>query len=215
MLADFGGVGLSLWAWVGGEVSCKSTKGILQYYKMAEKTASLYSRLARLTYIHFIYMLLFAVSIIIYDASQLIAPEAVLYRWKLATTMIIVITAVWYFARVKARPRLQRWLIATLVFADILFASFLVYADRGMASLAVTLYAVPIIVSAATGSSRAILGTASLCTAAYTLATVKYFVDYFNEGYKVQLYSTIGFYGAVFFLIAFLITINLHTKADA
>lgn len=161
--------------------------------------------------IHFFYVLAFAASIIVYDASHLIEPEAVLYRWKLAVAMAVITTVVWYIARTKnSGLSLLKWSVTLLVIADILFAALLVYADRGMASVAVALYAVPIATSAALLSRSAILATASLCTASYALASVKYFVDFFNEGYKVQLYSTIGFYGATFFIIALLITTVIH-----
>ena len=180
---------------------------------MAKQSDSLSFSVLRLARVHFLYIFAFAVSIIVYDSSKLISPNAVLNRWKLVTLMVLVVTSVWYFARAKKdNISIQKGLVALLVFADILFASFLVYADRGMASLAVALFAVPIITSASLWSRSAVLATATLCTAAYGYASVKYFVDFFNEGYKVQLYSTIGFYGAIFFVIALLVMAAMNRK---
>lgn len=169
----------------------------------------------RLAVIHFFYILAFAVSVIVYDASQLISPDAVLYRWKLAAAMTALTTAVWYAARTsKDKPNIHKLLVGVLVLADILFASLLIYNDRGMASLAVALYAVPITTATVLLSRSAVLATASLCTAAYALVSVKYFVDFFNEGYKVQLYSSIGFYGATFFVLALILITVVRKKTN-
>lgn len=182
---------------------------------MATNPAPLSDSILRLARIHVFYILAFAASVIIYDASHLITPDAVLYRWKLAALLTVVVTAVWYFAKTKKdNPTFLKWLIGMLVFADILIASFLVYADRGMASLAVALFILPIITSAALLSRSAVLATASISTAAYAFASIKYFVDYFNEGYKVQLYSTIGFYGTVFFIAAALLIAVIRRKGS-
>lgn len=180
---------------------------------MAKKSDQLYTQVVRLARIHFCLILAFAATIVVYHASNLVPPENILQRWQRAALMLVITTLVWYFARIKKDgPAFQKGLVFALVLMDIGFASFLVYAERGMASLAVALYAIPITVSALLLSRNAVLATASLCTAAYGLVTVKYFVDFFNEGYKVQLYSTIGFYGAVFFVLAFLLTTIIRKK---
>ncbi|HTE22773.1 MAG TPA: hypothetical protein VK674_07115 [Candidatus Limnocylindria bacterium] len=171
--------------------------------------------IVQLALIHFLLILLFAGTIVVHDASQLIAPAAVLQRWKLTAAMTVLVTAVWYFARIKQdSSAFQKWLIAALVFGDIIFTSLLVYSDRGMASPAVALYSLPIAVSAALRSRSALWATAVLSATGYSLAAIKYFVDYFNEGYKVQLYATIGLYGTALFLLVLLLTVALHTKAD-
>lgn len=178
-----------------------------------EKVPQLYERVLRITRVHFLYVLAFAFSIVVYDSSMLIAPEAVLQRWKYATALLIVITAVWFAARRKKENNsFQHLLIALLVCADIVFASLLVYADRGMASLAVALYAIPIVTAAVSLSRSAVMAAATFSIAGYGLATMKYFVDFFNEGYKVQLYSSIGFYGLCFLLIAMLLTIVIQDR---
>lgn len=182
---------------------------------MVKKINSLHISTLRLARVHFLYGLAFAASIIVYDASKLIAPEAVLNRWKYTIGLLVATTAVWYIAKIKKdNASLQKSLIAVLVCIDIIFASLLVYADRGMASLAVILYAVPIVTAAALLSRSALLATAALSAAAYAFVAVKYFVDFFNEGYKVQLYSTIVFYSAVFFVLALLLITVIRRKTD-
>ena len=183
---------------------------------MAKKISSLHINTLRLARVHFLYGLTFAASIIIYDASKLIAPEAVLHRWKYTIGLLLIATVVWYLARLKKDTvGFQKSLIGILICTDIIFASFLVYADRGMASLAVALYTVPLATAAALLSRSALLATAAFSAAAYAFVSVKYFVDFFNEGYKVQLYSTVGFYSAIFFIVALLLTIAVRRKTDA
>lgn len=177
------------------------------------QTKNIQPGILKVTYAHFLYALAFAASIIVYDASQLIPPDAVFDRWQYTAMLFVVTTAVWYFARTKGNnTRLLKWLVAALVLTDILFASLLVYSDRGMASLGVALYAIPIVSSAVLLSRSAVLAVAALSTAAYAYASVKYFVDFFNEGYKVQLYSSIGFYAASFFVIALLLIAVIRQK---
>lgn len=163
----------------------------------------------RLARIHFVYVLAFAAMIIVADSWALIAPESTLRRWTMAAVMLVTTTVIWYAARQKPRPW-QAWLPYALVILDIAVATFMVYEERGMASRGVALYAIPLVVAALTGGRSIVLATASLSTAAYGLAAIRYFVTYFNEGYKVELYATIGFYSAMFFILSAL----LVTKQD-
>lgn len=177
------------------------------------QTKNIQSGILKVTYAHFLYAFAFAASIVVFDASQLLPPEAVFDRWQYAAMLFVATTVVWYFTRTKGdNTKLAKWLIAGLVLTDILFASLLVYSDRGMASLGIALYAIPIVSSAVLLSRSAVLAVAALSTAAYIYAGVKYFVDFFNEGYKVQLYSTLGFYAATFFVVAILLIAVIQQK---
>lgn len=162
---------------------------------------------------HFGLVLAFSAYIIVADASNLMTPDAVLQRWKYCLALMVVTTLTWMIARTKRESKLaQNLLIGLLVTTDIVVASLLVYAERGMASVSVSLYALPIATAALTYSRSAILTSASLSTAAYAFASIKYFVDFFNEGYRVQLYSTIGFYSAIFFVLAVLLVAIVKGK---
>lgn len=173
---------------------------------MANKSIALHRSVIRLAHIHFVFIFALAASVIVYHASNLVAPESILERWQRIALMLVITTAVWYLARLKKdSAAFQKALVFALVLMDIGVASFLVYTERGMASLAVALYAIPIVTAGVLLSRSAVLATASLSVAAYAFATVKYFVDFFNEGFKVQLYTTIGFYGATFFILALLV----------
>jgi len=163
--------------------------------------------------VHLVLVLALAISIIVYDSSKLITPEAVLNRWKYCLILFITTIAVWSLARLRKPDSLyQKSLIGALVLMDIIIASLIVYADRGMSSVAVLLYAVPITTSALTYNRIVVVAAAAFSTSAYAYSTIKYFVDFFNEGYKVQLYSTIGLYGAVFFILAMLLVIIIQEK---
>src|SRR4030095_9227645 len=172
---------------------------------MANTSSSLQQRVLKLSRLHYIYVLGLAVLTIIYDSEQIISPDAVLQRWTMIGLTLLITTAVWYVVRITDKPSLHKSLVWALIMLDIIVASTLVYAERGMASRAVALYAVPIAVSAVLMSRSALLATASICTAFYSFSAVKYFVDYFNEGYKLELYSTIAFYSTMFFVLALVV----------
>lgn len=182
---------------------------------MAKKNHSHHIGTLRAARAHFVFVAAFAASIIVYDASNLMTPDAVLKRWKYCLVLLTISTVVWFLARSKRNSLgLQKVFLGALVITDIIIASMLVYADRGMASVAVALYALPIATAALTFSRSAILASASLSTAAYAFASIKYFVDFFNEGYRVQLYGTIGFYSATFFILALLLIAVVQEKTS-
>lgn len=167
----------------------------------------------RVCRVHFYLLGVYAVYIIASDATRLITPTVVYQRWLAAGLLLAVTAIIWYFSRaVKNNPNFYRVLLYTLILADIAFASFNVYTQRGMASRAVLLYVVPIVVSALLLSRVATLMTATLAAAAYVLVAVKYFVDFFNEGYKAELYIEVGFYAACFFALASLIGVIISFK---
>jgi hypothetical protein len=160
-------------------------------------------QLLRISRVHFIYAFAFVASILVFDAWDLIAPEDVLGRWKIAAFMIITTTLVWYAAKSQTQKTLLFDLcVYTLILMDLYVAGSLVYAERGMASRAVMLFVIPIITAAALQRASALFATASLAVATYTYMAVKYFVDNFNEGYKIELYATLGFYCLIFYVVA-------------
>ncbi len=154
--------------------------------------------------VHFFIAGIYALYIIVSDAWNLITPEATFHRWTMLSIFLVVTTLLWYFARSKIIARPAIW---GFVLLDIAMATFNIYTQRGMASRAVVLFAIPIIVSSLLASRPAIFATASLSLAAYTMATVRYFYAHFGEGYKVELYGEVSFYCAVFFVIAALVWI--------
>lgn len=169
----------------------------------------------RLARIHFLLTLAYSVILIASDAWGLITRELVWQRWAVAMVMLGVTTLVWYLAHGNMKSTTYyKVLIALLVVLDIALATFVVYTERGMASRGVALYALPIAVSAVMLNRSAVYGTAALCTATYVVAVTRYFFVFFNEGYKAELYTTLGFYSAGFFVLAAIMWVVMKAKFD-
>jgi hypothetical protein len=163
--------------------------------------------------LHFFLAGAYAIQIIAYDAAKLITPEVVLDRWYAVAGLTAVAAAVWYLARSQANGlATAKFLAWTLILTDIAFAAFNVYTQRGMASRAVVLFLIPIVVSSILLSRVALFATAILCAVVYTSVSIAYFVHNFNEGYKVELYGEILFYSAIFIAVAGLLWTVIKTK---
>lgn len=169
--------------------------------------------LVGITKIHFVFVGLVIAQTILYHASQVITPEFVLKRWIAASLLLITVGIIWYIAKIQAGSlNLLKSLLIVLITSDIIFASFSVYMTRGMASREVFLYILPIVMAGLLLSRVALFATAIFCIAAYSLTAISYFVNYFNEGYSAELYGEIGFYSAMFLIVAGLLTTILHAK---
>jgi hypothetical protein len=179
-----------------------------------QETSWLRKGVIHMAHWHFVLVAFLMGQIVLYDASKLITPDVVMKRWFFTSGLLVVSAVVWYLARSKVSSSngFYRILTLGLILADIVVASFSVYTQRGMASRAVMLYAIPIIVSAILISRVALFATAILCIAAYTATAQAYFVLNFNEGYKVELYGEVGFYSLAFLLIAGLVWTVIRTK---
>lgn len=163
--------------------------------------------------LHFCLIALLVGQTILYDSSKLITPEAVLERWVVISGLLAINGSIWYLVKSKAGHALMyKLLLFAMIIADILLASYSVYSQRGMASKAVLLFVIPIIISGLLLSRSAVFSTAILCIAAYSLTSVSYFVINFNEGYKVELYGEIGFYSLLMLLVAGFISVLVKSR---
>lgn len=150
-------------------------------------------------------------TLVIFDAWDLLAPEDNIRRWYLVITLFAVFVSIWSLARRKLQnSKSYTTLIVVLLAVDIIFAAINVYWQRGMASKAVALFAVPIVAASLVRSRKLLLATAALSSAAYAVAAIKYFFDFYGEGYRVELYGEIFFYSAVFFVLAGLMMISFR-----
>lgn len=175
----------------------------------------LQSGLIRLCRVHFVCIGLFAAYTVAADATKLTTPQLVLQRWTINAIVLSGVVIIWYLARNRvASSNYYRGLIYGLIMLDITLATFNIYTQRGMASRAVMLFGLPIVVSAILLSRTALFLTATLCMAAYSLTAVKYFVDYFNEGFKAELYIEVGFYCAMFFILAAVLSVVIRFKSN-
>jgi len=172
------------------------------------------SSLIRISKIHVFIGLFLVGQIVAYDAAKLITPEAVLKRWLFTGGLILVAGTCWYLARLNDTRAVIRNLTWFLILADLAFASFSVYTQRGMASRAVLLFILPIIVAATMRRLGMIMLTATASAIIYTTTAVAYFVLNFNEGYKIELYGEIGFYAATLLAIGWALWALVRRQAS-
>lgn len=158
---------------------------------------------------------IYAVFIMMSDAWNLVARSTTSQRWLMFGLLLIVTGLVWFLSRGESNsPTYYRALICALILTDLALATFAIYSERGMSSRGVALYAIPIASSAALLSRSAIFGTAALSVATYVMAATRYFYVYFNEGYKVELYSTLIFYSLGFFVLASILWVAVSTPSN-
>lgn len=170
----------------------------------------------RLSRIHFLFAAALGAQIILYDAGKLITPDVVLQRWAVTILFLVGVTVVWYLAHSQnASSNFYSRLVFLLIALDIAVAAFSVYNQRGMDSRGVLLFAIPIIVSAVLLNRVALFATATICIATYGAAAISYFVLHFNEGYKLELYGEVGFYSALFLVLAGLLAVVIRFKEES
>lgn len=160
----------------------------------------------RMSRLHYFYVAIFAVQTLLYDAWGVTASEATYRRWLAVALFATAVTVVWYLAHVRRESAYYQKLLFVLILSDIALASYAVYSQRGMASKAVFLYVIPLLVAAVLRRGTALMATAALCIAAYVSTAISYFALNFNEGYKIELYGELIFYSALFILVAAILT---------
>lgn len=157
----------------------------------------------RIGRILFIFVSIYIAIVVLYDAFNLITPDMLLGRWIAASILLVLAAILWYIARSKNKSEMfYSRLIYTYIFATLLFASFNIYYQRGMASRAVFLYVIPILIAAFLLRRAAIFMTAAIAVAAYSLTAIWYSTNFPSEGYKIEIYGEVGFYSALFFVVA-------------
>lgn len=158
----------------------------------------------------------YLLSIVIFDAGNLLTREAVIDRWTLATFLLVINTIVWLSSSLRKNIRTWQSLSAVLVTLALLtFAGLTTYWERGMASTSTIFYVLPILTIAILKNRHAILATATLSVGTYAFAGVKYFNDFFNEGYRVQLWGHLVLYTGVIFASAWLVLIIANLRHDS
>lgn len=171
--------------------------------------------LLRITRVHFIYIIIYMLTIVIFDSWNLISHSDVAKRWTAAGSLLIVNTIIWYLCRAKIKnDKLYKILLIVLIACDILFAAINVYWQRGMSAKTVMLFAVPIISAGLARSRSLVLSTAVVSASAYSIAAVRYFNDNYGQGYKVELYGEIFFYSGILLIIALLMMISFRKAPD-
>lgn len=167
----------------------------------------------RIAKLHVIIAMFFGLQIIIYDAGKLITPEVVLKRWIVAGLLVLTGTVCWYLAKLNDSSKVIRNLVWFMIIVDMIVASFSIYTQRGMASRAVLLFILPILVAATMRRRGMIYLTALIATVTYVVTAVAYFVLNFNEGYKLELYGELFFYSSLILATSSMIWALVRTKS--
>lgn len=181
------------------------------------KTASnwLQTAAVRVTRVHFVYIAAYIASILVFDTWNLYTHEATAQLWTAGGIMLALNTVLWYVARMNfSNKNIYPLIVLMLIVADIIFASYNVLWQGGLASKSVMLFAVPIVVAAVLRSRSTLLATTTLCAAAYSTVSVRYFFQNYGESYRVELYGTVGFYCALFFVLAGLLAVIIVPRNE-
>lgn len=165
-------------------------------------------RVARL---HIAFAALYGVQTIIFHATKVITPEVAWWRWLAVCALLVVAASTWMIALQRHAPiNIYKSCLWLIIVADLAFAAFNVYIQRGYASNSVILFLIPIIVAATLASRSTLIGTALLATAVYAATTISYFQLNFNEGYLSELYGEIALSSGIFLLTAILLWTATH-----
>jgi hypothetical protein len=171
--------------------------------------------LTRVTRTIYFFAFFFGLSIVIFDSGNLITREAVIQRWTLLTALLVINAIAWIVAATVARKSLKTLGIVLLSFSIVVFAGCITYWERGMASTSTLFFVLPLLVVAILKNRHALLATATLSAATYAFAAVKYFNDFFNEGYRIQLWGNIVLYCGTIFVCTWLIMVITDIRKDS
>ena len=162
----------------------------------------------------FVFTAIYAVSVAIYQAWKLITPELIQTRWTIVAVLFGVNCVLWWSSR---SPKFTNLYYKGIIFLQIItyitLAGYMIYAERGMASNAIILFVIPIVIAATELSTIALAATATLAVATYAYSAIHYFNQFPSEGYKVELYGGIVFYGAVLYFISALLWVIIRINS--
>lgn len=186
---------------------------------MAKKTTNmngwLQTNAVRMTRVHFVYAVAFLISIVIFDSGNLYSHDATKQLWTAGGVLLAFNVLVWFAARLKVS---NYWyyaaLVMILILADIIFASYLVWWQRGLYSKSVMLYTVPIITAASLRSRSILLAATTLSAATYSTISVRYFFQNYGLGYRIELWGDVFFFSAMFFVLALMLMVIIRPTQE-
>lgn len=184
---------------------------------MATKKSSenLQLSVTRITRTIYFFIALYMLSIVVFDSGNLITRESIIDRWAIVSILLIINTFVWFIAVQKIPLSSKALIVYILTITLLVFAGLNTYWERGMASTTTIFYILPILAIATLKNRHALIATAVLSVGTYAFACVKYFNDYFNEGYRIQLWGSILIIGAAIFTATWLVMIIAGLRKDS
>ncbi|MCA9342682.1 hypothetical protein KC950_01560 [Candidatus Saccharibacteria bacterium] len=166
--------------------------------------------LRQLNIISFCFIIFFSIFLGVNQAWKLQTPDVIKNQW---IALLITATLFLIILILSLKKKASHGYYYSLVFSQIVtytaFISYIIYAQRGMASSAIILYVIPILIAALTRASWVVITTSVLAGASYSLSAYKYFADFPSEGYKAELYGQMLFYFLILILIGRLVHIAL------
>ena len=170
--------------------------------------------LTQVTRTLFYFIGIFALALVIFDSGNLLTKDAVVDRWTALFIVFIVNTIAWFIG---SQGTLYSKKILTFLLSLVLlaFAGATTYWERGMASTSTILYVLPLLVMATLKNRHALLATTLLGIGTYALATVSYFNNFFNEGYRIQLWGSIILYSGSILVVTWLIMVLTGLRRDS
>lgn len=179
--------------------------------KVDHKQLHFHTAALRIAWLHILFVAIYSVQTVVFHASKITTTEVVWWRSLAACGLLAVAACVWMIARQRhLAANAYQICLGVLIIADLAFAAFNVYIQRGYASNSVVMFLVPIMVAAVFMSRSALIGTALLATATYAATAVSYFHLNFNEGYLSELYTEIALNMGIFLLTAGLLWAATH-----
>lgn len=170
--------------------------------------------LVRITRTVYFFIAIFALSIAIFDAGNLIPRDALVDRWTALFIVFVINTIAWFIAA-QGTEYSKKILTIISTLALLLFAGAITYLERGMASTTTILYALPILIVATLKNRHALYATTALCIGTYSFAAIKYFNEFFNEGYRIQLWGSIVLFSGVFIVVNWLVMNLVGLRKDS
>lgn len=162
----------------------------------------------------FVFTAIYALSVGIYQAWKLITPELLQVRWTIVAILFGVNVVLWWSSRAPKFTNLYyKGIIFLQIITYIALAGYMIYAERGMASNAIILFVIPIVIAATELNTISLITTATIATGTYAYAAIRYFNEFPSEGYKVELYGGIVFYGAVLYFISALLWVVMRINS--
>ena len=167
----------------------------------------------RLTRIHLLVFLVYAIMVGVFDSSHLMTPDIITQRAILVAIAGVITCGIWYAAhKEQTEPAYYKRLIYGMVLLDVAFAAFSLYTDRGVASRDVALFALPVLSAATLVNRSAIYGAAALSTVGYFIASMRYYYMHPNEMLHVELYGMLAFHSIVFFVAAAMVWVVARAR---
>ena len=170
--------------------------------------------LRRASRVHVYYLAAYALSLIVFDSWNLITHEGIVRKWTLAAVILTIVIGCWFVSKQKfAFTTGYTIAMLVLIISGVIFAAYNVSWERGMASKSLILFIVPIVTAALTRRRTVLLATTGFSAVAYSVVVVRYFHIHYGEGFRVQVYGELLFYGIVFFVCAWLLRILQKREA--